>query len=252
MAKKILAIGAHPDDMEQYVGGTLILLKNAGHRITIAALTDGACGSKTATAEEIIAIRLKEAKKAAEKIGAKYVNLGIRDGSIEYSLDNTKMLVALLRDVQPDVVFTHPTKDYMTDHWHTGALVLWAVAEAAHPNFAAPTEAAATTKWPHVYHTDPQGLVGADGQIARVNTIVDITDAIEQKLEAFAEHASQMGFLKQHRQKGDACEKTRRWAISRGEQARVEYGEGFSQNLLAEFPRNNILMDLLPGKVYTL
>src|SRR3989344_3523161 len=243
MKKSVLAIGGHPDDMEQFAGGTLLLLKQAGYAVTIAALTDGACGSKTETAEEIVAIRLEEAQKAAEKIGAKYINLGIRDGSIEYSLENVRKIAGLIRDVNPQIIITHPAKeDYMTDHWHTGALVLWAIPEAGHKNFETGTNASPIKDNPFLYHTDPQGLTFSDGQIAKVNTIVDITQVIEQKMDAFATHKSQIGFLFDCDTKnGDsaAARKTRRWAITRGEQARVEYGEGFTQNLLAEYSRNN-------------
>src|SRR3989344_1638078 len=250
MKKSVLAIGGHPDDMEQFAGGTLLLLKQAGYAVTIAALTDGACGSKTETAEEIVAIRLEEAQKAAEKIGAKYINLGIRDGSIEYSLENVRKIAGLIRDVNPQIIITHPSKeDYMTDHWHTGALVNWAIPEAGHKNFDADTDVPSITPQPYLYHTDPQSLVGSAGQIVQVNTIVDISDVIEQKLATFATHESQMGFLA-HRKKGNAVEKTRRWAITRGEQVRVEYGEGFNQELLAEYPRRNILIEMLPGRVY--
>lgn len=249
--KGILAIGGHPDDMNQFVGGTLFLLSQKGYNITIADLTRGECGSTTASAEEIVAIRKKEAEKAAKMIGAKYLNLGLRDGSIEYNLENVKKLVKLIREVRPDVIFTHPTDDYMTDHSHTGRLVLWAIPESRHKNFEADTDAPALEHQPHVYHTDPQGLTFSDGQIARVNTIVDISNVIEKKLAAFSAHESQMDFLS-HKDEPDAAEKTRRWAVIRGEQVRIPYGEGFSQQLHAEYPRKNILLEMLPGKVYTL
>ena len=253
--KEILAIGGHPDDMEQFAGGTLILLKKAGYGITIAALTDGACGSHTKSPQEIVSIRLKEAEKAAKILGANYISLGIRDGSIEYNLENTKKLVKLIREVNPEIIITHPTEDYMTDHSHTGRLVLWAVPEAGHKNFEVESDARPIEGLPYTYHTDPQGLTLFDGQIVRVNTIVNISDVIEQKLEAFATHKSQMGFLFQSETQGGepaAARKTRRWAITRGEQVRIEYGEGFNQQLHAEYPRKNILVEMLPGKVYTL
>ena len=250
MAKEtVLAIGAHPDDMEQFAGGTLILLKQAGFELTIAALTSGECGSKTLSPDEIVAKRLEEAKRGAKILGASYINLGIRDGSVEYNLENATKLVKLIREIDPQIIITHPTEDYMTDHWHTGRLVLWAVPEAAHPNFPADTKAPAIKMQPYTYHTDPQGLTDPDGQIARVNTIVDISEVVEQKLEAFSAHESQMGFLSSAM---NAVEKTRRWAVTRGEQVRVAYGEGFYQQLHAEYPRKNILVELLPGKAYTL
>lgn len=247
--KSILAIGAHPDDMEQFAGGTLIQLVKKGHKVTIAPLTAGECGTSTLSANDIVKVRAKEQKKAAEIIGADYINLGIRDGCLPYDLETCRKVVALIRETKPTIIITHPTTDYMSDHAHAGQLVIWAVQEAVHKNFQAPTEAKAMENHPYVYHTDPQGLVGPDGQIARVNTVVDITQTIEQKLKAFGAHESQIDFLPN---KINAVEKTRRWAQTRGEQAGIAYGEGFCQNLLAQYPRKNILVQILKDKVYTL
>lgn len=248
--KEVLAIGAHPDDMEQFAGGTLILLKRAGYNITIAPLTDGACGSKELSAEEIITIRQKEAEEAAKSIGANYRNLNIRDGCISYDLETTRKVAGLIRDVDPLIIITHPIIDYMADHSHTSRLVLWAVPEASHPNFETPSSAPAIEHMPYVYHTDPQGLIGNNGQIVEVNTIVDIGDVIDKKLEAFATHKSQVGFLKTGQI--NAVEKTRRWAATRGQQLRIAYGEGFYQELLEEYPRKNILLEILGQRVFTL
>ncbi|OGY18625.1 MAG: hypothetical protein A3F04_01265 [Candidatus Chisholmbacteria bacterium RIFCSPHIGHO2_12_FULL_49_9] len=252
--KKVLAIGAHYDDMEQFCGGTLLLLRKQGYDILIAVLTAGECGTNELSAKEIVKIRQKEAKLGAKKIGAKVTCLNIRDGCVSYDLETTKKIVKLMREYQPQIIFTHPTVDYMTDHAHTGQLVLWAVPEATHPNFPVETNAPALEKQPWVYHTDPQGLIGLDGQIVRVNTIVDISEVVETKLSAFASHKSQIGFLKVESSGRtiDSVEKTRRWAITRGQQARVEYGEGFMQQLLEQYPRKNILSEALKDRVFTL
>ena len=245
----ILAIGAHPDDMEQFAGGTLRLLVKEGHKVTITPLTDGACGTKNLSAEEIIKIRAGEQKKAAGLLGAKLINLGIRDGCIEDNLETARKIAALIRDVNPQIIITHPTEDYMSDHYETGRLVIRALPEAGHKNFEAPTKSPNIKHHPYVYQTDPQGLTFADGQFSKVNTIVDITDTVEEKLKAFATHGSQIDFMPNVM---NAVDKTRRWAVIRGEQVLVEYGEGFNQVLLAQYPRKNILVELLSGKVYTL
>ena len=248
--KRVLAIFGHPDDAEQFCGGTLILLAEKGYEVTILALTAGECGSNEMSGEGIAAIRQKEALSGARKIGAKYRCLDIHDGCVSYDLETTRNLVAVIREIDPLIIFTHPTVDYMTDHSHTGQLVLWAVPESRHTNFTAPTKSPAIKQQPYVYHTDPQGLIGTDGKIVRVNTIVDISKVVEQKLEAFAAHESQMSFLE--KQGKGAVEKTRRWAITRGQQVRVEYGEGFCQQLLEEYPRRNILKEILDDRVFTL
>ena len=245
----ILAIGAHPDDMEQFAGGTLRLLAKLGHKVTIAPLTDGACGTDDLSAEEIIKVRAQEQKKAAEILGVKVINLGIRDGCIEDNLATARKVAALIRDVNPQIIITHPTEDYMSDHYETGRLVIRALPEAGHKNFEAPTKSPNIKHHPYVYQTDPQGLTFADGQFSKVNTIVDITDMIEEKLKAFAAHESQADFMPNVM---NAVDKTRRWAVIRGEQVLVEYGEGFNQVLLAQYPRKNILTELIGSKVYTL
>ena len=227
MNKRVLAIFAHPDDAEQFCGGTLILLKQKGYQILITAITSGECGTVTLDSKEIVQIREKEAKKGASVIGADYKCLGIHDGTISYDLKTTIKIVQFIREFNPQIIFTHPTIDYMTDHSHTGSLLLWAIPEATHKNF--PMQGQPLQRQPYLYHSDPQGLIGMDGQIVHVKTIVDITSVIDKKLKAFSSHKSQMTLLsKSVKSQINAVEKTRRWAITRGQQARVAYGEGFT------------------------
>ncbi len=76
---RVLAIHAHPDDVEFQCAGTLILLREAGHRVTIATMTPGDCGSAVHDAEAISTIRREEARAAASMIGADYLCLEFRD-----------------------------------------------------------------------------------------------------------------------------------------------------------------------------
>src|SRR5260370_29816716 len=75
----ILAIHAHPDDVEILAGGTMALLADLGHQITIATFTPGDCGSKEVGAVEIAAVRRREAANAAALICARYFCLEMRD-----------------------------------------------------------------------------------------------------------------------------------------------------------------------------
>ena len=79
---RILAIHAHPDDVEFQCAGTLALLKQQGCAITIATMTPGDCGSAENSADEIAEIRRAEAWKSAELLGAEYVCLEFRDLAI--------------------------------------------------------------------------------------------------------------------------------------------------------------------------
>lgn len=252
-SKKVLAIFAHPDDAEQFCGGTLILLKQKGYQILITALTAGECGSNKLKPSEIVIIRQKEAKLGASIIGADYQCMNIADGTVSYDLTTTKRIVKLIREYKPEIIFTHPIIDYMTDHSHLGKLLLWAIPETTHKNFQIDIKAKPLSKQPYLYHADPQGLIDASGQIVKVNRIVDINSVIEQKLKALSAHKSQMDFLTvKNASQINVIEKTRRWAITRGQQVRIKYGEGFSQQLLEQYPRNNILVQILKEKVFTL
>ena len=66
--KHILAIHAHPDDVEILCAGTLALLAAKGHRISIVSMTPGDCGSADRGPEEIAAVRREEALRSAQRI----------------------------------------------------------------------------------------------------------------------------------------------------------------------------------------
>ena len=77
---RVLAIHAHPDDIEFQCAGTLALLKQRGCHITTATMTPGDCGSAELGPDEISAVRRAEAKAAADLLGADYLCLEFRDG----------------------------------------------------------------------------------------------------------------------------------------------------------------------------
>ena len=75
----ILAIGAHPDDVETNCGGTLAKFAKMGHKVFTATATNGNIGSATLSMEEIAKIRKEEAARAAAHIGAEYICLDYDD-----------------------------------------------------------------------------------------------------------------------------------------------------------------------------
>ena len=75
----VLAIHAHPDDIEFQCSGTLGLLKEKGCKIAMATMTPGDCGSAVHSPDEIAAIRRNEAKTSADLMGADYYCLEFRD-----------------------------------------------------------------------------------------------------------------------------------------------------------------------------
>src|SRR5947209_18392697 len=99
---RILAIHAHPDDVEILAGGTLALLAGRGHEITIATMTPGDCGSKELAADQIAALRRQEAAAAAAVIGARYECLEFRDLAIFNDDPARRRVAEALRRSRPD------------------------------------------------------------------------------------------------------------------------------------------------------
>jgi N-acetylglucosamine malate deacetylase 1 len=106
MNKTILAIHAHPDDVEILAAGTLAQLSAAGHRVTIVSMTPGDCGSRHRAPEDIAAMRRKEAAAAAQRIGAAYGCAEFRDLAIFNDDGSRRRVTEVLRAVRPDVVVT--------------------------------------------------------------------------------------------------------------------------------------------------
>ena len=98
----ILAIHAHPDDVEFLAGGTMALLAGLGHPLTIATFTPGDCGSKQLGPEEIAVVRRREAANAAALIGASYLCLEMRDMAIFNDETSRRLVTETLRQTRPD------------------------------------------------------------------------------------------------------------------------------------------------------
>jgi len=108
----VLAIGAHPDDCELFMGGTLAKLADRGYRVAVADLTRGELASR-GTAET----RRKEAEQAAAILGlAERFSLDLGDGRIGLDPEHRTQVVRLLRDQRPTVVFAHGPDDRHPDH----------------------------------------------------------------------------------------------------------------------------------------
>ena len=105
---RVLAVGAHPDDLEILCGGTLARFVQEGHEVVMCNATLGNRGSFEHTSEEIAEIRLREARRAAELAGADHVTLGFTDGEVDAGdHDQRTAVVDLVREVRPDLIITH-------------------------------------------------------------------------------------------------------------------------------------------------
>ena len=106
---KVLAIGAHPDDVEIGCGGALFRHKEQGADISILTLTSGASGGMTNT-------RQREAAAAAIQLGAKLIMGEFEDTKVPSGPASIEKISEIIRDLQPDYVYTHTASDTHQDH----------------------------------------------------------------------------------------------------------------------------------------
>src|SRR5437660_601787 len=114
-SKSAIAIGAHPDDIEFYMAGTLLLLKKAGYEIHYLNLASGNCGSTEYNSAAMRSIRNNESRTAAKILGAHFHTSITDDLEILYTLDLLRRLASIIRDVKPNILLTHSPQDYMED-----------------------------------------------------------------------------------------------------------------------------------------
>jgi len=110
-----LALGAHPDDIEIFMFGTMAAYAAQGAELTFAVATDGAKGGKN-DAKVLARLRREEATAAAALLGAAPRFLDFPDGELVADATLIGALKALVRETGPDLVITHAPNDYHADH----------------------------------------------------------------------------------------------------------------------------------------
>ncbi len=193
----ILAIGAHPDDIEFGCGGTLIKYTRKGHRLFLLVMTEGGSGAQTAT-------RVQEQLKSQAILGADKIYWG---GYKDTHLVVDKVLIGkiekVIQEVKPDFIFCNFPDDTHQDHRHLAQAVMSATRYIRNVLFF---EGPTTQNFnPHVF--------------------VDIADTLEQKIQSLKAHRSQV--MKTNIEDLSIVEVARSSSNFRGIQGRVKYAEAF-------------------------
>lgn len=185
----VLFVGAHPDDIECYAGGTAALYAKQGANVFFCTATNGNIGSSTLTTNEIAALRKKEAQAAADLIGAKLIWLDFDDEFLMDTRETRLKFIEAFRIARPDVVFCHWVDDYNPDHSISGRIVDDCIHMATIPLIK--TETKVCSDIPHVYYMDTPAGVNFVPEI-----YVDITTSFETKVKMIAQHKSQNSWMK--------------------------------------------------------
>jgi LmbE family N-acetylglucosaminyl deacetylase len=206
--KKVLVIGAHPDDPESMCAGTMLKLKAMGAEVVAVYLTSGEAGIVGKTHEQARTIRQAEARKACEVLGVRAVFLSQIDGNAEVNKERYAEMKALIEAERPDMVITHWPIDSHRDHRVCSILVYdaWRM----------------TGRGFDLYYSEV--MTGMQTQNFTPTLWVDITDYRDKKIEAYLCHESQEleGAVKEYH---DTMERMR------GMECQAKYAEAFVQQL---------------------
>lgn len=219
---KVLAIGAHPDDIEIACSGTLAKCVKRGDEVTVCHVSSGNLGHVIIPPDELRVIRAAEAKKAGGMAGIKVICAGFDDLEI---FDNNKAardkIVDVIKSVNPDFIITHNPDDYMPDHTAVSRLVFDASFTATLPNYKSGVKEAA--RLVPIYYMDT--LAGVNFQ---PEEYVDISEEIDLKIRMLECHESQLVWMKEH-DGIDFADMVRTCSRYRGYQCGAAYAEGFRQ-----------------------
>lgn len=190
-----MAIAAHPDDIEFGMSGTLFLLAKAGCEIHYMNIANGSCGTAEYDEETIVAMRLKEARNAAKRLGAVFHPPIVPDFEIYYAREILVRLASIYREVSPDILLVPSPQDYMEDHTNACRLAVSAAFGRGMRNYQVEPHRDPVSNEVVIYHAQPHGNRDALNKLVHPDYFVNITETLEEKTKMLAEHKSQKNWL---------------------------------------------------------
>lgn len=249
-----LAVGAHPDDVEFNMAGTLALLAAAGFQPHMMNVSRSNLDSNELPESEIVPMRLREARNAASVLGAIHHGPFAGDLLILYEESLLRRMLAVVREVRPTIVLLPSLNDYMEDHTNTARLVVTACFCRAMRHFQSDPPRPATDQDVYLYHAQPH--LNRDGMRTLVvpDMLVDVSSVVDTKLKMLACHESQRQWLGDTQGLDDYLQSMldagQQLARMMPEQV-VKYAEGFRQHSHVGFSMrdHNLLAEVLKGRV---
>lgn len=228
MKVDVLAIGAHPDDVELGCGGTIAMLIAQGKKVAIVDLTQGELGTR-GTAET----RKEEAQAASEMLGiAHRINLGLPDGFLENKREYLLKIVEIIRYFQPEIVLANAIVDRHPDHQKGAKLVSDACFLSGLLKIETSYKGKNQMAWrpAHIFNYIQWKDIEPD-------FVVDISDFMEVKVQACLAYKTQFYDPESTEPitpiaTKDFLESLTYRAQNLGRQSGCEYAEGFTSNKL--------------------
>jgi LmbE family N-acetylglucosaminyl deacetylase len=223
LPRRVLALGAHPDDIELSCAGTLAKFLEAGSEVHLAVACRGDRGGSSGPDPDLANCRHLEARHAAEALGAPIHFLDIGDTDVWDTPELRRRFISLFRVTRPELILTHCSNDYHDDHVRVSDLACkcaWFAASPGHLTDEPPLDAP-----PGVFFMDNLAGIGFEP-----THLVDISATFETKRRMLACHESQLRRADGGMSK--LVEMSETLARLRGFQCGASFAEGFRPALL--------------------
>lgn len=246
----VLAVAAHPDDIEFMMAGTMLRLKAVGAELHMWNLGNGSCGTTSLSREEICRIRWEETRRSARVAGGKLYPPIVDDGLIFYEDRLLAQAAAVVRQVRPDILLLPSPEDYMEDHQNTSRLLVTAAFVRGMPNFRCFPPATPWMGEVTLYHALPHGLCDGMRRRIRPEQYVDVTPVMEVKRKMLRCHRSQGEWLESSQGMDSYVEEMEGMSRKVGQMSGCfEYAEGWRRHSHTGFSAHDRdpLSELLGG-----
>ena len=225
--KSVLAIAAHPDDIEFMMSGTMALLKQKGWDLHYMNLADGRCGTVGGNVEEIVATRSEEAMQACWILGSHLYPSIAPDMQICHTTEIVSRVVAVVRKAKPSIMLLLAPEDYMEDHTEACRIGVTAAFARGMNNFPCEPPRPEYHGDIALYHCLPVGGKDPMRKAVRAGQYVDVTSVMEDKEQMLIAHESQKEWLKKS-QGIDYIDAMKKITRDIGKQSgKFEYAEGW-------------------------
>mgnify|MGYP000473091825 CR=1 FL=1 len=246
--RTVLAVGAHPNDIEMFCAGTLALLKERGWHVIMVTMTPGDLDGDAPSRSEAARIRLEQAHRSAALLAADYYCLEPGECGVFYSDLSTRKATGMIRATRPDLVLTHSALDRLADHEETSRIIrqaCWSAPLAAYEVRSFAGGEKPIRRAPHLYYFDPVDGKDFLGYPVRADLIVDVTSVMNTKEQMLNQLAGRGEPSDRQRGREESLARMRRWNEQRGREVSIPYGEGFNQHTGNAYPRDNLLKNVL-------
>lgn len=227
-----MAIGAHPDDIEFMMAGTLVLLRQAGWQTHYMSLASGSCGSQVHSPAKLRAMRKREGRRAAMILGAVFHASLVDDLEIFYEDGVLRRLAAVIREVNPGILLVPSPQDYMEDHTNACRLAVTAAFVRGMKNYRTRPGRKPVGGDVTVYHAMPHGLRDSLRRRIIPGAFVNIGGVLQIKRQALAEHRSQQEWLAASQGMNQYLRTMEEFSLAVGRMSRrFEHAEGWRRHL---------------------